>query len=205
MRRSAGLPPRLRGAAGVLVCLLLSHSPARGAEIAVSYPAIGRILAQQVFTQDGRKYLRGTPAARCSFAYLENPRVSGGNGVLQIRARFTGRSAVNVFGKCVGLGDSFEALIVASPYYQDEAIRLKDVRVEGHGKDGFYVRRACDALARTLRSEFSYRIAGDARALFEGARHGGPYSQRLVRFSVPSIRVSSDAVILTVDFSVAVE
>jgi hypothetical protein len=192
-------------ACGILVYWLCSPSPACPSEIAVHYPAIGRILARQVFTQDGRKYLSGAPVSRCRFAYLENPRVSGENGVLNVRARFTGRSALDVFGKCVGLGDSFDALIAASPYDLDGAIRLKDVRVEGQGKDGFYVRRVCAPLARTLRSEFAYGISEDARALFEHTREGASHTQRLVRFSVPSIRVSPDAVILTVDFSVAVK
>jgi len=53
-----------------------------------------------------------------------------------------------VFGKCIGLGDSFEASITALPYYQDGVLRLKDVRVVGKGRDGFYIRRVCLALAR---------------------------------------------------------
>ncbi len=196
---------RWRFQTGLLCWALASAGPALPAEIAIHYSALGRILARQVFTQDGRKYLRGTPASRCSFAYLENPQVSGEDGVLNVKARFTGRSALDVFGKCVGLGDSFDALITASPHYQDGTVRLKDVRVEGKGKDGLYVRRVCAALARTLRTEFAYGIAEDAKALLEQTRAGAAYSQLLVRFSVPSIRVGSDAVILTVDFHVAVK
>ena len=37
----------------------------------------------------------------------------GENGRLILQARFTGRSALNVFGQCVGLGDSFDVHITA--------------------------------------------------------------------------------------------
>ena len=61
------------------------------------------MLARQVFTQDGRRYVHNDKTNKCNFAYLEKPQVRGGGGKLNIRARFTGRSAVNMFGQCVGL------------------------------------------------------------------------------------------------------
>ena len=49
--------------ASVLMLLLAASSP--GAELQIQYSAIGKVLAQQVFTQDGRKYVRGYhPEAR---------------------------------------------------------------------------------------------------------------------------------------------
>jgi len=68
---------------------------ARGVELQIQYNALERMLAETVFTQDGRRYVHGDKNNKCNFAYLENPRVSGDTGRLTIRARFTGRSALN--------------------------------------------------------------------------------------------------------------
>lgn len=75
--------------------------------------------------------MRGNPAAKCSFAYLEHPELRGDNGGLSLKARFTGRSALDVFGRCLGLGDSFDVYITAVPYYHNQSVGLKDLQVEG--------------------------------------------------------------------------
>jgi hypothetical protein len=189
----------------LILCGLMLQGSARGAELAIHFTAIRQILAQLVFTQDGRKYLRGTPATKCNYAYLEDPQISGGNGVLRVNARFSGRSALDVFGKCIGLGDSFEASIAALPYYQDGRLRLKDIQVVGKGRDGVYIRRVCSALAESLRTQFSYRLLDEAKLILERKQEGTSYNQELVRFQVSSVRVASDAVVLTLDFALAVK
>jgi hypothetical protein len=188
-----------------ILCGLILQGSAAGSELAIHFTAIRKILAQLVFTQDGRKYLRGAPTVRCNYAYLEDPQVSGDSGLLRVDARFSGRSALDVFGKCIGLGDSFEASITALPYYRDGVLRLKDVRVAGKGRDGFYIRRVCSALAESLRTQFQYRLIDRAKLLLEHKQEGAAYSQEVARFDVPSVRVTSDAVVLTLDFALAVK
>jgi len=193
-------------AAALFLCFLALQGPAAAAtELAIHFTAIRRILAEQVFTQEGRKYVKGTPAARCSFAYLENPEIRGENGILNVKARFTGRSALDVFGRCIGLGGSFNALITAVPYYQDGLIRLKDVRVASPDRDSYYIRRVRTALAESLRSQFTYRVLEDARKILEPHREKAPYRQELVKFHVPAIRVTADALVLTLEFTLAVK
>jgi hypothetical protein len=62
-------------------------SGARAAELEIHYTAIRKILAQEVFTQDGRRYVHGSRAAKCSFAYPEHPELRGDNGTLTLKAR----------------------------------------------------------------------------------------------------------------------
>jgi hypothetical protein len=188
----------------LLLCALAAASrPAAAVDLELHYSALKRILADQMFTQDGRKYVRGTPAARCNYAYLEHPDLHGNpDGRLNVQARFSGRSAIDVFGRCVGLGDSFDLAITAVPYYQNGAIRFKDVSVDAK-KDSFYIRRVRAALASTLRSQFAYRLADDAKKLLEDKR--GPYGQELSRFQVSAVRVTADALILSLDFTLAVK
>src|SRR5205814_1700387 len=149
------------------------------AELQIEFGAIGKVLAQQVFTQEGRKYVRGDKKQRCSFAYLEHPEIGAAGGRLAIRARFTGRSAQNLFGHCVGLGDSFDVQIVSTPYYHDGVIGLKDVRVESINKDGVYIRMVRGALRYSLANEFQYRVLDDAKSMLEARRDPMPLSQEL--------------------------
>lgn len=190
--------------------LPLFLSGARAAELQIYYGAIQKILAQEVFTQDGRRYVRGNPAAKCSFAYLEHPELRGENGRLILKARFTGRSALDVFGRCIGLGDSFDVYITAVPYYHNRSIGLRDVRVEGRAargepRTGYYVRRVCAALGDSLRKDFDYRVGDQAKRLLEQTAPQAAYRQELLDFSVPQIRVMPDALIVTVDFRLAVK
>ena len=176
-----------------------------GAELQIQYSAISKILAQQVFTQEGRKYVRGNKGQPCNFAYLEHPEIGGYNGRLAIRARFTGRSARNFFGKCVGLGDSFDVQIAVTPYYHDNVIGFKDVRVESINKDGVYVRLVRSALAYSLANEFQYRVLDDARQMLEARRDPLPFTQELRDFHVREIRVTPDALVLSLDFTLTVK
>ena len=88
-------------------------------ELHIQFGALERMLGQQVFTQDGRRYVHNDKTNKCNFAYLEKPQVRGGEGKLNIHARFTGRSALNMFGQCVGLGDAFDLTIAATPQFQN--------------------------------------------------------------------------------------
>ncbi len=190
----------LRALALLFFCL----AAARAADLEIHYTAIQKILAQEVFTQEGRRYVRGTPAAKCSFAYLEHPELRGVNGRLSLKAHFTGRSAVGVFGRCIGVGDSFDVVITAAPYYHNQSIALKDVKVESNAT-GYYVRRVCAALGDSLRKQFEYRVADQAKRLLEQTAPQAVYKQEVLDFSVPRIEVTPDALIVTVDFRLAVK
>jgi hypothetical protein len=191
---------------GALVVLLaVSAACCRAAELQIQYSAISKVLAQQVFTQEGRKYVRGDKGQRCNFAYLEHPEISGINGRLGIRARFTGRSARNLFGKCVGLGDSFDVQIAATPYFHDNVIGFKDVRVESINKDGVYIRLVRQALTYSLTNEVQYRVVDDAKKILEAPRDPQFLSQELRSFTVREIRVTPDALVLNLDFILTVK
>ncbi len=61
------------------------------------------------------------------------------------------------------------------------------------------------ALAESLRSQFTYRVVEDAKTILEQQREKALYRQELVQFHVPSIRVTADAVVLTLEFTLAVK
>jgi hypothetical protein len=182
-----------------LVLSLLIASYARAVELQIAFQALERMLAEQVFTEEGRRYVKGDRANRCNFAYLEDPKIDADGGRLRIRAKFTGRSSLNVLGQCVGLGDAFPVTVTARPVYKDGNLRLTDVSATGD-RSGFYIRRVCAALSSSLGSDFKYPLEAEAKRLLE---EGG---KRDVRdFKVPSVWVSGDALVLAVDFSIRVK
>ncbi len=183
---------------------ILLAAPLRAeVDLLIHFSALKRTLAEEVFTQDGRRYVKGTKDSRCNFAYLENPEVGGNNGRLRVRARFTGRSALDVFGQCVGLGDAFDLNLLATPYYSNGYIALKDLQVDGSGRNGFYIRHVCAAMKRSFEREFRYPAAAEARRVIEGSSTSS-YRRELGRFNVTAIRVVSEGLLLTLDFALAV-
>ncbi len=189
-----------------LLALLFLLAPlARAVELHIQFAALERMLAEQLFTQDGRKYVRGSAAAKCNFAYLEKPRFQGADGKLRVRAKFTGRSAFNMFGQCVGLGDAFTVAIMASPVFKDGNIGFANVAAASEDRTGYYVRRVCAALQSSLERDFRYPIGAVAKSALEnpGAQPG--YPRELRDFRVTEIRVTNDALVLAVDFKLTVK
>jgi hypothetical protein len=174
-------------------------------ELHIQFGALERMLTEQVFSQEGRRYVRGSKTDKCNFAYLEKPQVRGEGGRLRMKARFTGRSALNVVGQCVGLGDAFDVIIASVPVYRDGALALQQVKVTSEGKTGYYIRRVCEAMQASLARDFKYALEGEARKMLEES--GGPpgYKRVVRKFTVPDIRVTDDALVLQVDFELTVK
>ena len=148
--------------------------------------------------------MRASRASKCSFAYLEHPEVGAENGRLRIRARFSGRSGLDVFGRCISLGDSFTAIIRATPYYRGGSVWLKSIDVASEDRDGLYVRRVRAEMARSLATQFNYRVLDDARRMLEQTVNGALWKQQMVSFDVSDIRVTPDAVVAVVEFKLEV-
>jgi len=188
----------------LLPLLLAIPALAHAIELRIQFSALERMLGQQVFTEDGRRYVHNNKDNKCNFAYLEKPRVQGMDGKLRIRARFTGRSALNMFGKCVGLGDAFDVIITAIPQYKDGNISLTEVAAASDGHTGFYIRRVCTALASSLGREFRYPVATAAKSLLDPAAFK-EYPRELRGFRVTDLRTANDALVLSIDFELTVK
>jgi hypothetical protein len=162
------------------------------------------VAADQLFTQEGRHYVRGNKTTRCQFAYLEAPHLATDSGRLRVTARFSGRSAIDLFGGCIGLGDSFDLTITAVPFPHDGAIVLHEVRVSSP-KDSYYIRRVRAALAQSIAKDFKIEIRDRARRLLEQTHEGAPYKQELAGFDLTEIRLTPDALVLVIDFRLVVK
>jgi hypothetical protein len=188
-------------AAGIL--LFVAAVPSIAADIELRFDALERIISEQVFTQDGRKYVRGTPATRCQFAYLEKPRIGADSGLLRVSARFSGRTALDLFGGCIGLGDSFDLSIAATPVVRNGAMGFKDVKVTTT-KDSYYIRRVRSALTQSFAKDVRIEVKDQARKILEQTREGASYKAELSSFDLTEVRVNPDALVLVVEFRLVV-
>lgn len=191
----------------VFLIMLLAWRPqtAHAVELHLQFGALERMIADAVFTQDGRRYVHNDKSNKCNFAYLEKPQIQGVDGRLRIRARFTGRTALNVIGQCVGLGDAFYVVALATPQYRDGNIVLQSVTVISEGKTGIYIRKVCAILGASLARDFKYPLAAEAQRILEDTSGQPGYKRELRGFQVPAIRVSNDALVIEADFALVVK
>jgi hypothetical protein len=185
--------------------LALSLPSARAVELHLQYGAIERMIADAVFTQDGRRYVHNDKSNKCNFAYLEKPQIQGVNGRLRIHAKFTGRSALNVIGQCVGLGDAFVVVVLATPQYRNGNIVLTNVTAASEGKTGIYIRKVCSILGASLERDFKYPLSAEAKRILEDTSGQPGYKRELRDFQVPAIRVTDDALVIQADFALVVK
>lgn len=188
-----------------VVLLIASAAQALTADLEIRYSALERMIAAQMFTQEGRRYVRGSQAAKCQYAYLEAPKLSAAGERLQVAARFSGRSAMDLFSRCVGMGDSFDLTVTAVPVPRKGAIAFQDTQVTSL-KDSYYVRRVRSAMTRSFNQDFRIEIRDQARRLLEQpATPGSVYQQELKDLDLNAIRVTPDALVLVVDFKLVVK
>jgi hypothetical protein len=185
-----------------LAALLLLGTSAFAADLELRYAALERIIAQQLFTQEGRHYVRGSRATKCQFAYLEAPHIDSDNGRLRVKARFSGRTALDVFGGCVGLGDSFDLTLTAMPIARDGTIRLSQVNVSTP-KDSYYIRRVRSALIQAASKDFKIEVRDQARKIMN--QTGPSFEQEMASFDLGDVRVTPDALVLSVEFRVVIK
>src|ERR1035438_8153958 len=179
--------------------------PARAVELHLQFGALERMIAETVFTQEGRRYVYHDKSDKCNFAYLEKPQIQGADGRLRIRAKFTGRSALNVVGQCVGLGDAFMVVVTATPQYRDGNIVLQNAVATSENKTGIYIRRVCSILGASLARDFKYPLAAEAKRILEDSSGQPGYKRELHDFQVPAIRVTTDALVIQADFALVVK
>jgi hypothetical protein len=193
----------MRSLAVWLIPLMLA-TPGFPADLEIRYSALDRIIAEQMFTQDGRRYVKGNRADKCQYAYLEAPKLSATDVVLRVTARFSGRSALDVFGHCVGMGDSFNLTISAVPVPRSGGIGFRDTQVTT-AKDSYYIRKVRAALMQTFDKDFKIEIRDQAKRLLEQPRGDGAYQQELKDLDLSAIRVTAEALVLVVDFKLVVK
>ena len=184
------------------LALFVAALALRAADLEIRYSALERMVADQMFTEEGKRWVKGDGKAKCQFAYLEAPRLGAESSRLKITAKFSGRSALDMFGRCIGMGDSFDLNLTATPVAKDGGIALQDVKVSST-KDSYYIRRVRAALEQGFQKDFKIEVKDQARRLLE--QPAAKYAQELTSFTLQGVRVTNDALVLVVDFKLVVK
>jgi len=174
-------------------------------EIEIRFPLLERQLAQQLFTQDGRRYVKGSPKSRCNFAYLAEPRFSAVDGQLRIQARFTGKSSVDLLGKCVGFSDSFEFEVLSGITTAKGVLQLHQPHVKLLSRDSFYSRQVAKALQSSITNAIRYPIRDEIQKLLAAGSSGSPYRVTIPKVEIRSVTILKDSLLVDVDTRFVVE
>ena len=174
-------------------------------EMEIRFPLLEGQLAQQLFTQDGKRYVKGTPQTRCSFGYLAEPHFSSRDGKLLIRAKFTGKSSVDLFGRCVGFGDTFEFEILSDLTTKAGTLLLSQPTVKILSRDTYYSRQVLKALQSSIGDAIRYPIRDEMRKLLATGSVSSPYKVTIPKLEIRSIQILADALLIDLDTRFLVE
>jgi hypothetical protein len=188
----------------LLAAAFLCASPALAVDLEIQFGVLERLIGEQAFTIEGRRYVQGNKDQHCRYAYLESPKLSAAGDRMQLKVKFTGQTALDMFGHCVGVGDSFDLTISAKPVVD----KVGEVGFENFQvmtpRDSFYIRRVRGALVETLNKEFKLDIMAQTRKLVEAPQSIGKFQQQISDIRLGGVRVTADALVLAVDFKVTV-
>jgi hypothetical protein len=179
------------------VALATATAPAHAIEIKVSTEALERTLNKQLFTDNGRYYLRGKPGAAC-FAYAEDPKVSlnGDRVVVHIKAH--ARLGTSLHGACLGVGLNTEADVSVVPVAEGESIGFRDARIEHLSESrelNFFLE---PFLSRKLPQQMKVNAADLLRQLLSQSTETTGYQILLDDLKIHSMQVQGPT--LAVDF-----
>lgn len=186
------------------LALFLCAVPAFAVDVEIRYNVLEKMIGEQAFTTEGKRYVQGTKDQKCRYAFLEKPKLSNAGDRIQLKVNFSGKTALDMFGHCVGVGDQFELTIISKPFVDKGVIAFEPFQVNTP-RDSFYIRRVRTALVETLNKEFRIDIMAQARKLVEAPQQVGSYTQEIKDLKLTAVRVLQDALILGVDFKVVVK
>ena len=187
-----------------LTAFFLFCAPAFAVDLEIRFSALERMIGEQVFTTEGRRYVQGTKDQKCRFAFLEKPKLSAAGDRLQLKVNFSGQTALDMLGRSVGLGDAFELTLTAKPVVIKGTIGFEQF-VASTPRDSYYIRRVRTALIETLNKDFRIDIMEQARKMVETPQQMGTFQQEIKDLRLSGVRVSPDSLVLDVDFRVIVK
>ena len=114
---------------GISLSLMFFVLPARAVGIKISSEALERTLHKQLFTADGRYYIKGKPGSAC-YVYAEDPKVTFHDDRVWVHLKTHSKLGTSIRGACLGVSLSAEADVSLAPDAEGETIGFRDVRIE---------------------------------------------------------------------------
>jgi long-subunit fatty acid transport protein len=179
------------------LCASLLPRAARAIEIKVSAQALERTLNRQLFTQNGRYYLRGKPGSAC-YAYAEDPKVSFQANRVVVHVKVHAKLGTSLHSACLGVSLNTEADVAVVPEAEGESIGFRNAEIarlsESRELNFFLV----PFLSGKLPQEMKVNVADSLRQLLSSSTGSTGYQFRLDDLKIHSMQVAGGA--LAVDF-----
>jgi hypothetical protein len=116
----------------------ISMSAGQGSELTIQNTAIQKMLMDELFIDKGRYNLLAQTA--CQYAYVDSPVVTLSQGRVRIKARVSGKLAVQVGDQCVGsTGDVVRVAISGRPTFSGEKLVLTDIKLDEVSNEAYRV------------------------------------------------------------------
>lgn len=107
-------------------------------ELTIQNTAIQKMLMNELFIDEGRYHL--LPQTACQYAYVDSPAVALSQGRVRIKARVSGKLAVEVDDQCIGgKSDVVQVAISARPAFSGEKVVLTDIRVDEISNEAYRI------------------------------------------------------------------
>lgn len=185
--------------AGVLILgLSVPAQSLPAAELTVHYTAMRTFLLEQVFTDQGRHYLTGSPRSHCQYAFLTDPRVTAQGERLRITAHLTSRAAVELGDSCFGPQETVEVSVTGIPRYREGTLYLDQVELEA--AESLYVEVVQALLGDALSHALRYPLLSEVQTLARQASAQSRYDISVSNLRVDAIRVAPEATVFSFDF-----
>jgi hypothetical protein len=183
----------------IALVLFLAPSPSIGNTLEVAFPAIERMIVEGLLTQGGRRYLQGGPEDPCTYAFIQEPRVSSSEERLELRFLFAGSVGANVGGRCAGRGGNFDIVVSGVPAYDGSDLFLDDVRFDSDNS-------LFELFSALIESQLRPLLRAPLRTTLETHLSRLSTAGRVTvdDVMVSEIRLGSDTVTLDVDLKVGV-
>jgi hypothetical protein len=115
-----------------------SMAAGQASELTIQNTAIQKMLMDELFIDKGRYHL--LPQTACQYAYVDSPVVTLSQGRVRIKARVSGKLAVQVGDQCVGsTGDVVRVAISGRPTFSGEKLVLTDIKLDEVSNEAYRV------------------------------------------------------------------
>lgn len=185
----------IRYALALLAAVTSSTAP--GSDLSLGPTSIQKIVAEQLFVQQGRWYL--VDNGPC-YAYFAHPKTHLTDGRLVLDAHLSARIGIQMGDNCVGSDIAANVTISAKPVGKGSSLTLDDIRID-HVDDNAS-RDALDVIQQiapqALPKAFSFDVLTIVRSKSLSAA-GAPVT--VAQFRILRTETRRDAVVITFDLS----
>jgi hypothetical protein len=189
----------------LLLCLFLAAAATcRAIELKISTDALQRTLETQLFTDNGRFYLRGNNHSAC-YVFADSPKVSTVGDRAVVHLHVTAKIGPSVGGQCMGIRLSRDVDVSMAPDAEGESIGFRDARIEKLSGSRELDLLLMPFLSHRVPSSMKINAAEQIRKVLAKSSESIGYTVTLDSMKVQSMTIDGDGLTIDVDGGLSVK